>query len=698
MEANPNRMQRLWGRRPAWLSRLPKFEARYLLLLLPLLLPWWLFRDTNFEMLRAESGYYLMISHSRPPVLEAFVHGLFRYSYNGHYIPLALVSELFLSKIFGANETLWKYRQLFLASLLALSMVAAFLYASLAAFSSRIVRWSLSLAITVVFIAMPVMTDFVPWPFMGLQMVMMICTALSLALLLKNIYRFSLPSLWAAAMVCYLSMHFTGVGLAAAAGMATCLAILAVLAALGSATLKPHLKSYIQALVAIIIFTVAHSAAMILLAPPGSAVDKNAVASIGLRLTLARFGGFVSALPPAMWRQFWGPEGFPLPKVDAMYSDALYGWGFIAVGVLIAVGFFISFRRSPTQRGLIQLLLYAFSFVGLLVIVAMILSRYAHDPDTAGLAAFLMGARYIILFNFFATILIFAILMSFNFNRALITAVACTIVSFAAIESQRSYQWGILREIVPISKISHQRCWNLARNVIAECRNAQLPILDISLKAACNEYDGTIQFFEPLFRQELGIPVSEKLTWIAEVGMPPDRLAVYDQVAPSIRALRTQLNVDTTGDDIRLIGWPSTEVKDAKVPPNLGVAISAAGRERQSVWSNPPAQVIYHGVKLSTNPVFHAYLSIHMQIWKDMRSDGAEFQVLVSQAGHTQIVLDQFINPSHDASQRRWNEVEADLKEYRNQTVDLVLRALPGPKNDEYGDWCIWGDPRIVQR
>jgi hypothetical protein len=103
-------------------------------------------------------------------------------------------------------------------------------------------------------------------------------------------------------------------------------------------------------------------------------------------------------------------------------------------------------------------------------------------------------------------------------------------------------------------------------------------------------------------------------------------------------------------------------------------------------------------VHLPENPALLMSVAVHPAVWTEWRSDGAVFQVRVSEAGKTTTVFSKMLNPVHVSLDRRWNDVVIDLQAFGGKTVDVLFDALPGPAGDDYADWCLWGEPRVVGR
>jgi hypothetical protein len=52
----------------------------------------------------------------------------------------------------------------------------------------------------------------------------------------------------------------------------------------------------------------------------------------------------------------------------------------------------------------------------------------------------------------------------------------------------------------------------------------------------------------------------------------------------------------------------------------------------------------------------------------------------------------RYIDPKHNAQERRWMDGRIDLSAYRNQTLELLFTTTPGPKGNTAYDWAAWSN------
>src|ERR1700730_13754208 len=126
---------------------------------------WWIltalvYRHTESNFLRAESGWYLYLSHSDPSIQHGFEKALLTKSFYGHYAPLGFLGEFVTAKLAGTHAWFWKWRQITLIALLATML---FLVVRKSGDALQLSRLNSSLAATglsALLIFQPLMRDF----------------------------------------------------------------------------------------------------------------------------------------------------------------------------------------------------------------------------------------------------------------------------------------------------------------------------------------------------------------------------------------------------------------------------------------------------------------------------------------------------------------------------------------------------------
>lgn len=181
---------------------------------------WWIltalvYRHTHSNFLRAESGWFLFLSHSAPAVQHDAEKDLLTTSFNGHYAPLAFLAEFATAKLIGTHASFWKWRQI---TVLALLATILFLFARNSGSALQLSRLRASLCatgLTAILIFQAQMRDFIAWPFMILQLFWLLFTMISL-LGLVQMARHPAKTLWpwvaAGAALCLTSFSRLGHG------------------------------------------------------------------------------------------------------------------------------------------------------------------------------------------------------------------------------------------------------------------------------------------------------------------------------------------------------------------------------------------------------------------------------------------------------------------------------------------------------
>lgn len=55
----------------------------------------------------------------------------------------------------------------------------------------------------------------------------------------------------------------------------------------------------------------------------------------------------------------------------------------------------------------------------------------------------------------------------------------------------------------------------------------------------------------------------------------------------------------------------------------------------------------------------------------------------------------QFIDPIHNLTERKWQDIAFDLSTFSGRVVDITFQVSGGPRNDDRCDEALWGDPVI---
>ena len=486
------------------------------------------------SFLRAESGWFLCLSHSDEATQRAMVRGFFTHSSAGHYTPLAFFTEFQTAKVVGTSRTFWKWRQL-----LALSAVAAVLFAmvvaiarGLALSTTQQVAISCVLAAAVIF--QPLMIDWVTCPFMIMQLGWL---ALSGAALFCLSQIFSIPArprwTWLAAGAAYASLHLSGLGLITVAATA------AALIWLGFRRTDSMRQQAFRSCAVMLVFALVH-AAMMLQPFPGSSGNRS---SVGFISTVEYTLGFVFNFFVSGMRSF----AFTSPHVPDAYSIA-YCW---PLGLLLllfgTVGLAHYLRRTHAQsspRRELAAMLLVFSASGFAAMMALIGGRSIIQPDFfVVLPWFLVVSRYTIPLQFLFIGPVILLLAWFAGRRPRLVVIGCCLLMPALIATQLSYQKNAMPFLIPGSRASHYTCWRLLVAAARECRAAGLPLPNFSMVPLTWEFsEANVETFLPLLRHDLRLPPDEKIDLVpfqTYRDSDPERY----RSAPSVKAFEQKLEL-----------------------------------------------------------------------------------------------------------------------------------------------------------
>src|SRR5436190_2132200 len=224
-----------------------------------------LHRKMQPAVLHAETAYYQIIAHTSPQHARTLVRNFWRKSSHGHYTPLAFTAEFFFAKHAGLRPNWWRARQLFLGGLLVFSLFGFVRAASEQTHAPAFANSLLAAAVSIIFVAQPLMRNLLEWPFHGLQVTWMIfAVATGWALVRLPDSANKGLALWLIALIAYGSMHVLGLGLAVVAGTLAVFLLILIGALTGYfPEFKSHVRTLVAALIVLTILGSLHTIAMI---------------------------------------------------------------------------------------------------------------------------------------------------------------------------------------------------------------------------------------------------------------------------------------------------------------------------------------------------------------------------------------------------------------------------------------------------
>jgi hypothetical protein len=506
---------------------------------------WWVltalvYRHTQSNFLRAESGWYLFLSHSSPVVRHNTERDIWTTSFNGHYAPLAFLAEYETARLAGTHGSFWKWRQI---TVLALLATALFLFARNSGCALQLSRLKASfsaIGLTAILIFQGPMREFIAWPFMILQLFWLLFTMISVLALVQMARQPAKTHWpWVAAGAAYASLHFLGLGIATVA--ATAAALTGIWFGIRHHRASSDASKLIVPLLSMVALTALHGVLMLKLSPTNAFISSPGrftsflAASLGFipNFALATLRGLFSAgqLTPGEWQSTpsW-PYGLAI----------LFGFGF-----LVAFAFF-RFLREPTVRNRTRFVLQTYTSVAFLTTIALISVRVWREPPPHGFADYLTGARYLIPGTFALAGLIGELLFVLASAPLLLAGIVNVGLAVCAILGNLQYAANVYPKEQPRSMISHANTWKSVVAMARECQRAGLAIPNVPLGALSQEFDDwDLKVFEPLLRADLKAPPETSLKFVAWTGGTNELPNEYDRDVPSLAEVRKRLHLET---------------------------------------------------------------------------------------------------------------------------------------------------------
>ena len=124
-----------------------------------------------------------------------------------------------------------------------------------------------------------------------------------------------------------------------------------------------------------------------------------------------------------------------------------------------------------------------------------------------------------------------------------------------------------------------------------------------------------------------------------------------------------------------------------------------AGETKPALFTHAASRLIFKDVTVPDNGRLKAWIAIKEEAWSQEASDGVLFRFGVDDGRYDEL-LNQLVDPRHNANDRGWLPVDIDLTAYAGQKVKLIFNtntSLPGKDNGAY-DFAVWGEPSIVTR
>lgn len=124
-----------------------------------------------------------------------------------------------------------------------------------------------------------------------------------------------------------------------------------------------------------------------------------------------------------------------------------------------------------------------------------------------------------------------------------------------------------------------------------------------------------------------------------------------------------------------------------------------SGVTKPALFTHAASRLIFKDVTVPDNGRLKTFIAIREEAWTQDASDGVLFRFGVDD-GRYEELLNQLVDPRHNANDRGWLPVDIDLSAYAGQKVKLIFNtntSLPGKDNGAF-DFAVWGEPAVVTR
>jgi hypothetical protein len=133
----------------------------------------------------------------------------------------------------------------------------------------------------------------------------------------------------------------------------------------------------------------------------------------------------------------------------------------------------------------------------------------------------------------------------------------------------------------------------------------------------------------------------------------------------------------------------------AKGPETVG------GVTRPAIFSHASSRLIFKKQVIPDHGRLRAWIAVREAAWTQDSSDGVLFRFAVADGRDYAELLNQHVDPRHNANDRGWLPVDIDLTAYAGQEVDLIFNtntSLPRQGDNGNYDFALWGEPTVIDR
>jgi hypothetical protein len=128
---------------------------------------------------------------------------------------------------------------------------------------------------------------------------------------------------------------------------------------------------------------------------------------------------------------------------------------------------------------------------------------------------------------------------------------------------------------------------------------------------------------------------------------------------------------------------------------------TVGGVTRPAIYMHPTSRLIFEKQLVPDNARLRAWIAVKEEAWTQDGSDGVLFRFGVGDGREYSELLNQHVDPRHNANDRGWLPVDIDLTAYAGQEVSLIFNtntSLPRQGDNGAFDFAVWGEPAVVER
>jgi hypothetical protein len=128
---------------------------------------------------------------------------------------------------------------------------------------------------------------------------------------------------------------------------------------------------------------------------------------------------------------------------------------------------------------------------------------------------------------------------------------------------------------------------------------------------------------------------------------------------------------------------------------------TVGGVTHPAIYMHPTSRLIYDKQLVPDNGRLTAWIAVKEDAWSQDGSDGVLFRFGVNDGREYSELLNQHVDPRHNANDRGWQRVDIDLTAFAGQEVSLIFNtnsSLPRQGDNSAYDFAVWGAPAVVER